>query len=637
VYDFAAMQQYNCPLQMTSRTTTLQEIMEVVARETELHERPVVRSAKLVNDTRTVNKALLSKYEVNCAVLLHTLPPARATDYTEYPFASRLGFIHFIPEADFDFATATITDVGFLGLFPKPVLRELQRYARELKNLNQDVDTFDMLLEKLVGAFIYRAIRIQKIIHIMLARVKDSLEAFEKEQDTDDPSHGHDITSVSTSVTQTTPLPQPSPPAKRKCYGTKCRILQVKGIIPDAMLCTANRNLCSGCTNENQKQSRVARIEHELLATDASNSTLAPLLAHRIHPISIGGFRKLLKCLPSFATKARNDHKYGAARYVANTIGILLVATHNCNHLDPPMTTRKSNNVWRQARLFCKCFDTTTTRKVYGNRTFCTSCSYLIAHPSIAHVTKCPGCNLNESWENIGATCLACQIATITFRNPFQRRYQIFTENWLPNSDEENSDEDAAPPPAPDRCLPSASPYTEDELYRMRQSSISSSFEELKSKSSSGQTSYVFENLILLQNSVKQSFITQKRDLESHHESNATPSCLDEENLSPKKTNLIEKKHPNSTLTDTERSTNTTRPPLMPLDLNSNDDISRQQSVSLGRDARRSNRTAQKKEQRQNKRNTSILDSQTTFNGTVGKFKSLANSDGDPNILIATL
>jgi len=171
----------------------------------------------------------------------------------------------------------------------------------------------------------------------------------------------------------------------------------------------------------------------------------------------------------------------------------------------------------------------------------------------------------------------------------------------------------------------------------MRQSSISSSFEELKSKSSSGQTSYVFENLILLQNSVKQSFITQKRDLESHHESNATPSCLDEENLSPKKTNLIEKKHHNSTLTDTERSTNTTRPPLMPLDLNSNDDISRQQSVSLGRDARRSNRTAQKKEQRQNKRITSILDSQTTFNGTAGKFKSLANSDGDPNILIATL
>jgi len=89
---------------------------------------------------------------------------------------------------------------------------------------------------------------------------------------------------------------------------------------------------------------------------------------------------------------------------------------------------------------------------------------------------------------------------------------------------------------------------------------------------------------------VKKNFSTRKRDLESHHESNASPSCLDEGNLSPKKTNLIAKKHHNSTLTDTERSvtTNTTRPPLMPLDLNSNDNISRQQSVSLGRDARSS-------------------------------------------------
>jgi len=441
-----------------------------------------------------------------------------------------------------------------------------------------------------MNAFLYRPITIQKIIHIMLARVKDSLESFEKQLATANQSHADESSSVSTIVTHTTPLPKSLPPIKRKCYGTKCRILQIQGIIDGPMLCTINRNLCSGCTNENQKHSRVARIEAELLATTANNSILAPLLLHRVQPISIGGFRKLLKCLPSFANKSRNDHIYGAARYLANTICILITATPNCNLLDPPMTTSQSNNAWRQARLLCKCSAATTAKKEFGPRTFCITCSYLIACPSLSHVTKCPGCNMNESWEHIGATCLACQLATLTFRNPFKKRYQTFLGLWLPGSDDEDSVAVDTPLAASERCLLSDSTLTQDELYRLRQASISSSFEELKSKSSSGQTSYVFENLILLQNSVKKNFSTRKRDLESHHESNASPSCLDEGNLSPKKTNLIAKKHHNSTLTDTERSvtTNTTRPPLMPLDLNSNDNISRQQSVSLGRDARSS-------------------------------------------------
>jgi hypothetical protein len=418
VYNFAASQQYNCSLAATNHTTTLQEIMEVVARETELQERPVVRFNQIVNESRSSNKALLSSNEVNCAVLLRTLPPARAKDHTNYPYASRLGLIHFIPEEDLDMATATITDVGCLGLFPKPILRELKRYARELKNLNQDVDTFNALLEKLMNAFLYRPIIIQKIIHIMLARVKDSLESFEKQLATANLSHADEPISVSTLVTHTTPLPKSLPPIKRKCYGTKCRILQIQGIIDGPMLCTINRNLCSGCTNENQKHSRVARIEAELLATTANNSILAPLLLHRGQPISIGGFRKLLKCLPSFANKSRNDHIYGAARYLANTICILITATPNCNLLDPPMTTSQSNNVWRQARLLCKCSAATTAKKEFGPRTFCITCSYLIACPSLSHVTKCPGCNMNESWEHIGATCLACQLATLTFRNP---------------------------------------------------------------------------------------------------------------------------------------------------------------------------------------------------------------------------
>ena len=208
---------------------------------------------------------------------------------------------------------------------------------------------------------------------------------------------------------------------------------------------------------------------------------------------------------------------------------------------------------------------------------------------------------MNESWEHIGATCLACQLATLTFRNPFKKRYQTFLGLWLPGSDDEDSVAVDTPLAASERCLLSDSTLTQDELYRLRQASINSSFAVLKSKSSSGQTSYVFENLILLQNSVKQNFSTRKRDLESHHESNASPSCLDEENLSPKKTNLIEKKHHNSTLTDTERSTNTTRPPLMPLDLNSNDDPSEQNRTWLSQKEKKRNRNLQAKEKKARK------------------------------------
>jgi len=230
-------------------------------------------------------------------VLLNKLPPTKVSDFDSFPLSSKLGFIHFLPEADFDIATATITDVGFTGMFPKPILQELKRQSRELKELNQDYETFDTLIDKLVTAFIYRPITIQKVINILLAKFKASLLACEK-------AHNATAPTVTTILTTDNELSAPTPPqALRRCYATNCRVLQATGIIRSTMICAMNRSMCSGCTNEQQKHSKVARIETELLTTYPTNHLLAPLLVYRTQPVSIKTFRKLLQHLPSFATK----------------------------------------------------------------------------------------------------------------------------------------------------------------------------------------------------------------------------------------------------------------------------------------------------------------------------------------------
>jgi len=50
-------------------------------------------------------------------VLLNKLPADKIQEHDIFPMMYQLGFIHSIPEYDFDFASAPITDVGFLGIF----------------------------------------------------------------------------------------------------------------------------------------------------------------------------------------------------------------------------------------------------------------------------------------------------------------------------------------------------------------------------------------------------------------------------------------------------------------------------------------------------------------------------------------
>ncbi|MFN9978488.1 MAG: hypothetical protein ACK53Y_01170, partial [bacterium] len=64
------------------------------------------------------------------------MPPEKLEEYTTYPFMAQLGFIHAIPEEEFDISTATITDISFIGLFPKMVFQAMKNYERECPNQN---------------------------------------------------------------------------------------------------------------------------------------------------------------------------------------------------------------------------------------------------------------------------------------------------------------------------------------------------------------------------------------------------------------------------------------------------------------------------------------------------------------------
>jgi len=199
------------------------------------------------------------------------------------------------------------------------------------------------------------------------------------------------------------------------------------------MFCANGRSMCSGYNNEIATHRRVVQLERELLFLSVENQKLAPILEHRTAPISIKKFRKLLHYLPSFASKARDDNMFGAARYLANTLVIRIQETIHANIIDEPMTIIESKQTWRKATFMCKCMD---AHNIFDAeiRSFCYSCSYRIPHTNVTHITRCPGCNKQESWEHIEFPCLACQCASVVFRNPFIKRYDTLLNTWLPTS-----------------------------------------------------------------------------------------------------------------------------------------------------------------------------------------------------------
>jgi hypothetical protein len=619
IYNFASSRQYNCSFQDSTRATTLQDNLERAAKEAELEERKIIRDSCVVYASRSTNKAIKSRAEINMDVLLNRLPSKKLIEYDKFPLSSRLGFMHAIPEKELDVAQATVTDVGFLGLFPKKILQELRNYAREIETENESNDDFIHLMNQLLHTFLYRPITIQKSIQILMAGFKAYLDELDEQRNPaadiaettpcEEACPSSDIaqenvTHVSTPKSQ---IIEPKHDSPRKCYAIKCRLLQAKSILRGYKLCTTNRNTCSGCSNEASKQRLVKSLEHEMLRLSIDNAQLAPLLQHRNKPLSLKDFRKMVQFLPSLSKTSRNDHKFGASTYLANTIGVLLFPTASCRIMDEPISTRQTNNLWRQASFICRCTPNNDRRcQPCGIRSFCKTCDFIIPAQQ-AH--KCPGCNTQDPWESSDDLCLSCQFATLTYRNPFYKRLERLIDEWLPPpSDSEDSI------PTPVHCFPkmpgplsptSSSELTDAELTIMRTASYNDSFEEIRSRSSPEQNHYVIENITMLQRDLKKNS-NIKRDITSVQSNSQKSGSLLDENLSPRKKPLTQRQLFIDDLSSSKELSY--RIPLAPIDTNAcnNDGTSTSSKTrwthGSGKQIKRQERMLQAKEKRKEKR-----------------------------------
>jgi hypothetical protein len=442
------------------------------------------------------------------------MEPTKLEEFDTFPLTSQIGIIHAIPEEDFDIARATISDLCFFSLFPKNLFQALRKYELMIKRFDEHKSgPFRSLIDALNTAIIYRPITMQKVIQIMLTQHRSTSESIEKDAynvHTETHSGAESTINSGLSSIETTTDHTPNHSRKQKCYASKCRILKARGIIKYTMTCSKNRNMCTGCLLEMAKQRKVNQLEQELLMLMVNNEVLAPILQFRWKTISIKAFRKALSCLPTFSTNTRNDCILGAARYLANTLGILISSTPSSNLMDPPMTNTESKQAWRKATFFCKCIGNMATTDCTV-RSFCQSCSFLIPYGNNMVATKCPGCNINDSWEHIGYPCLACQFASLVYQNPFDRRYKII-DMWLPvPSDLEWSSaksecNDAIVSQQQTTPASITTQFKHMELKNMRWKAIDDSLDTIRSKSSIEQNRCIFEDLSAL----KKNFMNQE-------------------------------------------------------------------------------------------------------------------------------
>ncbi len=137
-----------------------------------LHHKELHEDAQKIYMHKTIKNHIQNIIQVG--ILLKSLSNKKLQEHDNYPLAHRAGLIHSIPEKDLNLDTATISDVNFLSLFPKSLLKVLGGYKQSSKQNTQG--QFDALIAKLLSAFVYWPILIQRIIQYLLAAMKLQLD-----------------------------------------------------------------------------------------------------------------------------------------------------------------------------------------------------------------------------------------------------------------------------------------------------------------------------------------------------------------------------------------------------------------------------------------------------------------------------
>jgi hypothetical protein len=168
------------------------------------------------------------------------------------------------------------------------------------------------------------------------------------------------------------------------------------------------------------------------------------------------------------------------------------------------------------ATFFCRC--ETPHAITFTGRSFCTVCSYLVTNHDTAHCTICPGCNINECWEQMGAPCFSCQLASITFQNPLASFMETLINTWLPmDLDTDSNDCDASTyknatyernvrqKNSTKHMINSQPQHLMSNfrgLVQQRQASINASIESIKAKTSANGNRKIFTELTALWKSI---------------------------------------------------------------------------------------------------------------------------------------
>jgi hypothetical protein len=189
-------------------------------------------------------------------------------------------------------------------------------------------------------------------------------------------SQGHNSCTANTQDTSN----DDTPPPLRTCHAIKCRLLKARAILRYPRYCINNKNMCSGCLNENMQQMHMLQIKSDILHSNESNSLLAPIIQYCNKPTNLRHVRKLFQHLPTFANRRRDDHIYGATRYISNTLGIMLMDGDTNNLIDQPMTNVERRQAWCMATFHCKCTNSSISPKNFTER-------YYVKHVHVWYVT----------------------------------------------------------------------------------------------------------------------------------------------------------------------------------------------------------------------------------------------------------
>jgi hypothetical protein len=167
---------------------------------------------------------------------------------------------------------------------------------------------------------------------------------------------------------------------------------------------------------------------------------------------------------------------------------------------------------------------------------------------------------------------LACQLASIAFRNPFQKRLQQLIAEWIPTSSDTEDSSDISTPNNNNHTLhvsprdPCQLNISQADLVTMRKLSYADSFSEIRSRCSPEESQCVIENIIMLQRDFR-NYHSTKKDITSMQSDTNESDTFADENLSPRKKSSVQKQLFQEDQSLSEASS-AYRPPLLSLDIN---------------------------------------------------------------------